>query len=67
MAISLFVASFLAISQARMKIFKKCFFSWLSFFNMHLLMYIMTYFSEIFFLPHKGDLNFLGSYTELYL
>ena len=46
-----FFASFLAIDQAMVKIFQNAFFCWLSFFNTHLLIYILPPFEKknIFF------------------
>ena len=42
------------------KDFFKRFFSWLGFFNMHLLMYILPYLETNFFFTYKGGCDFLN-------
>ena len=49
---------FLAITQAVLEIFQNAFFSWLRFFNMHLLVYILPYLGRKKFWSSEGGLSF---------
>ena len=57
-----FFVSFLAINQAVLKILWNGFFSWLSFFISHLLMYILPHSEPKKFLTSKGGLEFFGEF-----